>query len=143
MDLTFGNNEFENVRKSIDINFTSNEIPNATIQLPLYEGEARRIITNAVKLLTEQQQTDHQDTFKLAASLLAAAYIAPTMRNVVSSQLEDERQTYQKRDFEKLADDLINRAFSIVNDVIDEISGGNTEQTIIPFLFATVKTCPK
>lgn len=142
LDVTFGETEFENVRKSIDLNFTSNELPDETIQLPIYEGEAARIIKRAVSGLDEPTQEANQDSLKMATSLLAAARIAPRVRVLLRATLEEDVHQYQSRDFDKISDDLEKQAFEIVSDILAD-AAGETETALASKLFLTVKACPK
>lgn len=143
IDLTFGNDEFESVRKAIDIDFTVNEIPDTVIQLPIYETRAKSEIEKAVKSLDDQVQNDNLDNLKIAASLLAASKLCTRIKHVISETISEENQRYQNRDFAQHALDLEQQAFEIVSSIIDEAGGDTIDQTVVPSLFLTVKPAPK
>lgn len=141
-DLDFGTSDYEGVRAAIDVNFTANELPESVIRLPIYEGEAIRVMERVGKDLSDEKQTEHNASFKIAATLYAASLICLKIRHLVRSDLADNTQQYQTRDFERLSDDLQKQAFEIVGEIIED-ENPTTSTDLSQYFFRTVGACKK
>lgn len=145
MQIEFVIEDYESVRKLIDITLSENELPEAVIALSVYEGEAVEVITDALSSLTEEQATDNAATIKRAALRLTASYLAPKIPQLTSEVLEGDKFTFAEKDFAKISADLETQAFNIVNRLLKKLSDAPKEiDTSFPAgLFTTAKACPK
>lgn len=138
LNLDFAGTDFDDVRALIDIDLTAHELPDATIQRSVFEGEAARIVTREVAALSDADQTANQATLKTAAFYLCASKIAPRVREIVSSRVNDDQMTYAKRDYAQLAKELESEGFEIISEVIDKVEGGGASKTVALSVFRTV-----
>lgn len=113
--------EYPLVRAALDIRLTSTQLPDATLALAIFLGEAEREVQTRDPLWDSRTGDDEQ-RLKNAVCYLTAARLAPRMPELTLSSERFGDYTYQRKatDWQSLADDLVARADAEIAGVLSE-----------------------
>lgn len=125
-----GPTEYPSIRAAIDFNLDSDSLPDSIIALPIYIGEGIASVLARVPTAEAMTGAD-QERVQRAAIYFTAAYLAPTIRDVVSERENDITLQYSKRDMLALAESLLARANAALDPLVDS-------NPIYPIMFTTV-----
>lgn len=99
------------VRAALDLGLSTHDLPDATIELPIYKGAAERDV-KAIDPDAESRTGDELEKAQNAAIYFCAARLAPSVVRLTSLSVQTRDVSYQKQTFdpEEKAAELIRRA---------------------------------
>lgn len=133
MAYTFDPANYPSVRASIGLDVDATIVPDTTLGLAVYKGEAERYIE---RTLTEAQYTNPAwaDEAHYAATLYLAALIVPTLRVVQSERIAGGNLTYASVNLEAIAARLREQAAARLAE-IQAATGDGADTTPAPHFF--------
>lgn len=141
MAITFVEDDYEEIRRAIDVTLTANTLPSTVISSDLYEGQAIEVVESELANLTEPQLAEYADRIKRAAKLLTAAYVVPAVPAISNETVEGDTLAFQNRDLKALASELQSRAYDAIQRILTAAAAA--PQTIDTAFAANVFTTSK
>lgn len=131
---------YPDVRANIGLDADALSIPDTTLDLPTFKGEAERFI---MRNLTEDQYTDADWSAEAdaAAVLYLASLVAPTMRVVISERLAGGNMTFANVDLNALSVRLLGQAENRIADIQTGKPSGTPAPIPNPNVFTVASTC--
>lgn len=107
---------YPDVRAAIGLDVDETSVPDTTLALPVYKGEAERFI---MRNLSEAQYTDpeYADEAQYAATLYLAALVVPAIRVVISERIAGGNLQYANVDLAGISARLMEQANARLADV--------------------------
>lgn len=131
--------DWPEVRTALDVTLDSTLLPDATLEMDAYNGEAEReVLALDPNALTYSAGTDNARRVRLAAIYLTAARLALSLPVLVSEQTPSG-QRYQRQAWDPVT--LSGRLRSLATEVINTYLYPSTPASAIPFMFGTVAGC--
>lgn len=139
-DFVLHSSYYPSVRAAISVDVDDVSLPDTTIALAIYKGEAERFVMRG---LSEAQYThvDYVDDASHAAVLYLASLLIPALPVVVSERIAGGNVTYQTVDQEQRIADLQEMANDRINDIKAALPGSNlpTVSSNNPNLFGVAR----
>lgn len=109
--------EFRGVRAAIDTSLTEDLLPDAQIELDIFQGLGERDLLVIVPDAEDIVETDPR--VRAAATFFVAARLAPRIPAIVREQFGQQAYQRSERDMEKVAAALRSEAVAIANTIND------------------------
>ena len=125
--------DYAMVRAAIDLSVTASVLPDATIQLDIFQGAAEAELLGRYPDIADAEGADLV-VAKRAAAYLTAARILPRLPNITSEDLGDQNYNREPIDIEARVKELRALAWQAAGDIADP----DMSRTPLPFVFDTI-----
>ncbi len=114
-----GSSEYPQIRAALSVSLSATTLPDATIALDVYAGEAQRWVLAAVPG-AESLSGAELATAKRAAVFHAAYLLAPAMPNITAQEMDGLSASQKARDWEQHAATLLGRAQAALGSLVED-----------------------
>lgn len=136
MPVVLGVGDYPAVRAAISINLSDATLPNETIALDIYKGEAERMVN---RQLTDEEVGAETQAAKSAAIYFAAALLIPAISQITREQIAGGELEWKAWDAEKRKAELSAKGQSIIDSMLTIKDGQADYMKFRPQMFGLAK----